>query len=517
MAGRLWRGRLHPDDRRRILAADERFGAHGGRVDEEYRLLAKDGSVVWVREETVLVRGEGGEPLYVQGILTDTTERKSLEERLRHQALHDSLTGLPNRRLFVDRLRHALGRTSRREGRWVAVLFMDLDNFKAVNDSLGHGSGDLLLAAVAERLGRLLRPEDTLARFGGDEFAVIVEDVGAPDEAVRVAERIIEGFGAAFGLEGRDLYARASTGIAFGDARTKTPEDLLRDADTAMYRAKESGAGYSVFDMAMHERAVGRLRLENDLRRAVERDEFVVHYQPIVRLDRGEVVAVEALVRWEHPEQGLLEPDEFVPVAEESGLVVPMGERVLKEACLTAKRWQQEYPRIPPLVVSVNLSARQLSRPDLAETVEGTLRETGLEARCLSLDVTETVYVRALEGNTGALSRLRKMGVGISIDDFGMGYSSLSYLKRLPTDTIKIDRSFVEGLGEDIEDTAIVGMVIDLAHTLGMEAVAEGVETEGQAALLKELGCDLGQGYRFSRPLTPEEVPGVLAEQPRSG
>jgi diguanylate cyclase (GGDEF)-like protein len=387
---------------------------------------------------------------------------------------------------------------------------MDLDNFKGINDSLGHGTGDLLLAAAAERLGRLLRPEDTLARFGGDEFAVIVEDVGAPDEAVRVAERIAEAFGDPFGLEGRELYARASTGIALGDARTKTPEDLLRDADTAMYRAKESGAGYSVFDPAMHERAVGRLRLENDLRRAIGRGEFVVHYQPIVRLDRDEVVAVEALVRWEHPERGLLEPDEFVPLAEESGLVVPIGERVLRDACLRGKRWQEEYPRMPPLVVSVNLSARQLSRPDLAETVQRTLRGTGLEARCLSLDVTETAYVGVLEGNTGALERLREMGVGISLDDFGTGYSSLSYLKRLPADALKIDRSFAAGLGEDLEDTALVGMVIELAHTFGMEAIAEGVETEAQARLLGEMGCDKAQGYHFARPLPPEAVPEVL-------
>jgi len=446
------------------------------------------------------------------------TERRLAEEATAHLALHDPLTGLPNRRLFMDRLRHALGRNRRREGRRVAVLFMDLDNFKGINDSLGHGAGDLMLVAVTERLGGLLRPEDTLARFGGDEFVVLLEDVGGPDEATRVAERISEGFGDPFGLEGRELYARASIGIALGDARTKEPEDLLRDADTAMYRAKEEDPGrFSVFDTAMHERASGRLELENALRRAIGRGEFVVHYQPIVRLDRGEVVAVEALVRWEHPERGLLEPDEFVPLAEESGLVVPIGERVLREACLKAKRWQEEHPRMPPLVVSVNLSARQLSRPDLAETVERALGEAGLEGRCLVLDVTETAYVGALEGNTGALSRLREMGVGISIDDFGTGYSSLSYLKRLPADALKIDRSFVAGLGEDLEDTAVVGMVIELAHTFGMEAIAEGVETEAQARLLGEMGCDKAQGFHFAWPLPPEEVPGFLAEQPPSG
>jgi diguanylate cyclase (GGDEF)-like protein len=389
---------------------------------------------------------------------------------------------------------------------------MDVDGFKNVNDSLGHEAGDRLLTAVAGRLEGCLRPGDTLARFGGDEFAVLIEDVRGSDGAVRVAGRITEELRASFSIEGQELFVGLSIGIALSGARSEEPEDLLRDADTAMYRAKDSGAGYSVFDPAMHERAVARLDLENALRRAIKREEFLVHYQPLVRLDRGEVVAVEALVRWEHPERGLLDPGEFVPVAEESGLVIPMGEQVLRQACLTAKRWQEEHPCVPPLVMSVNLSARQLFCPDLAETVEEALGEAGLEARSLVLDITETVYVRTLEYSTGALERLREMGVGISIDDFGTGYSSLSYLKRLPADALKIDRSFVAGLGEDAEDTAIVGMVVNLAHTLGMEVVAEGVETTEQAALLKEMGCDLAQGFLFSKPLPPEEVPFLLAK-----
>jgi EAL domain-containing protein (putative c-di-GMP-specific phosphodiesterase class I) len=288
----------------------------------------------------------------------------------------------------------------------------------------------------------------------------------------------------------------------------------IRDADTAIYRAKEVGSGYRVFDKAMYERAIGHLELENDLRRAIEQEEFVVHYQPIFHLaDGGGVWGLEALVRWYHPERGLLYPDEFVSLAEQSGLVVPAGERVLNEACRQAKEWQEAYPHIPPLVISVNLSARQLQRPDLAEVVERVLRETRLEAICLSLDITETVYVKALEGNTATLYRLRAMGVKISIDDFGMGYSSLAYLKRLPADALKIDKSFVKGLGEDVEDTAIVRMVIELAHTLGMEVIAEGVEDWGQAALLEEMGCDFGQGYYLSKPLPAEEVPAFLAEE----
>lgn len=631
LEGRLWPKRLHPEDKERILAADERFEAGDEPFSEEYRLLARDGSVVWVREDAVLVRDEKGEPLYFQGVILDitwqkeaeetlrvseerlhmladaafegilvadkgvileanraltdmfgyeasdvvgrsalmfvapehrdmvrqkipseheepyeitgvrrdgtpldlevrgrtysyrgrsvrvtairdVTERKKAEEHLEHQAFHDTLTDLPNRQLLLDRLGHALRRTNRRQGRGVAVLLMDLDNFKSVNDSLGHGTGDLLLIAVAERLKGCLRPEDTLARFGGDEFVVLLEDVEGSEEAVGVAERIIEEVRDPFMLERWELYVRGSIGIALGENRTKASEDLLRDADTAMYWAKDRGSGYSVFDPAMYNQALRRLEAANDLRRSIEREEFVVHYQPIVSLQTGTVLAVEALVRWEHPERGLLEPDEFVAVAEESGLVVPMGEGVLREACLRAKKWQQTHPRTPPLVVSVNLSVKQLSRPDLAETVVAILKDTGLEGNHLTLDITETVYAKVLAGNTAVLDRLRRMGVKISIDDFGSGYSWLSYLKRLPADAIKIDRSFVKGFGDDAEDTAIVRMIIELAHTLGIEVVAEGVESEEQARLLREIGCDMAQGFYFSKPLPPEAVSEYLAD-----
>jgi diguanylate cyclase (GGDEF)-like protein/PAS domain S-box-containing protein len=630
LTGKLWPERLHPDDRERVLAADERFESGAAeRFSEEYRLIAKDGSVVWVREDAVAVEDEAGEPLYWQGVIfditerkeaeealrsseerlrnladsafegilitdkgeileanraltdmlgyeleemvgrsalefvvpecrdlvrrkiatgaeepyeivgvrkdgsvldlevrgraftyrgrnvrvtavRDITERKALEKHLRQQALHDTLTGLPNRKLFVDRLRHALERTRRRSGQKVAVLFLDLDGFKVVNDSLGHEAGDLLLTVVAQRLGRCLRPEDTLARFGGDEFVILVEDVENPGDAVRVARRITEEFQRQFVLEGRSLYTSTSVGIALGDARTKTSEDILRDADTAMYRAKEERADYRLFDPTLYERAVGRLELESDLRRAVEAEEFVLYYQPIVDLGTGEVWGVEALVRWEHPERGLLEPSEFMPVFEESGMIVPMGEMALEEACRQAKVWQDDS-RIPPLVVSVNLSARQLRRPDLFRAIENALRKTGLNARCLSLDITETAYIRALEEKIAALDRLKEVGIGISIDDFGVGYSSLSYLKRLPADILKIDLSFVRGVGEDAGDTAIVRMVIDLAHTLGMKVVAEGVEGWAQETLLREMGCDMAQGYYFAGPLSPEELSKFLA------
>ncbi|MDQ3301879.1 MAG: PAS domain S-box protein [Actinomycetota bacterium] len=472
----------------------------------EHRVFKSDGEVRWQQwTDTAIFDGEGN-PVEYQAVGRDVTERRGLEERLEHHALHDSLTDLPNRRLFVDRLGQALRRIGRRKEIGLAVLFMDLDGFKVVNDSLGHDAGDRLLVEVAKRLGSCLRPEDTLARFGGDEFTVLIEDVRVLDDAVGVAERIVENLREPFTLDGRELYVATSIGVGLESDGTKNAEELLREADTAMYRAKDEGGGYAVFDPAMHGRAVYRLELENDLRRAIEENEFVVHYQPIVNLQSGELWGVEALVRWDHPERGLLNPDEFVPVAEESGLVVPMGELVLEEACRRAVQWQREFPRTPPLAMSVNLSGRQLRRPDLHEVIGRTLAETELPASSLGLDITETVYISALDANTAALDRLKALGIRISLDDFGSGYSSLSYLKRLPADILKIDKSFTKGLGVEVEDTAIVQTVVDLAHILGMEVVAEGVEIEEQETLLNEMGCDMAQGFHFAKPLPPEAV-----------
>ena len=508
LEGRLWREHLHPEDRERVLATDERFEREGEELfGEEYRLIAKDGSVVWVQEEAVLVKDEVGSPLYWQGILYNITERKRAEEQMEHRAFHDALTELPNRRLLLDRLGHALARTERREGTGIAVLFLDLDRFKVINDSLGHEAGDRLLVAVAERLKGCLRPEDTLARFGGDEFVILVEDVEGPAQAIRVAERLIDDcLKDPFVLEGRELYVRTSMGIAFGTARTKSAQDLLRDADTAMYRAKYESLGYAVFDSDLYERAVRRLQLENDLRRAVEGGEFVLHYQPIFDLSSQGVWGIEALVRWQHPERGLLGPSEFVALAEETGVIAPMGRWVLEEACRQTKEWQQSYPRSAPLRVIVNLSPTQLHHPGCEEIIREALSNSGLGAESLSLDVTESACIDAFKGNALILQRIEHLGVGISIDDFGTGFSSLSYLKRLPANALKIDKSFIKSLGEDVEDTAIVQMVVELAHTLVMKAIAEGVETKGQVALLKEMGCDMVQGFHFARPLPPEAV-----------
>ncbi len=504
---------VHPDDREMSTEHFHQKLEEGtGSYELERRYLRADGHVVWNLTSVSLIRDSKGNPSYFVCLHQDITERKEAEKRLRYQATHDLLTDLPNRHLLMDRLKRALRLTRRRRDRKVAVLYLDLDNFKAVNDSLGHEAGDLLLVAVGERVRWCLRPEDTLARFGGDEFAVLLEEVETPSDAAKVAERIVERFIAPLVVDGRELFIKPSIGIALGTARENTAEEILRDADTAMYQAKRRDDDYRVFDPAMYEQALRRLELEGDLRRAIENEEFVVCYQPIVNLQTGETSGLEALVRWHDPEQqGLLAPSRFISVAEESGLVVPMGRWVLEEACRKGAKWQQEHPHFPPLVMAVNLSAKQLQHPDIAETVEEILKKTGFEASWLSLDITETVYIETLEGSTATLDKLKRLGVDISVDDFGTGYSSLAYLKRLPAETLKIDKSFIKGIGEDIEDRAIVRMIIELAHTLGMEVTAEGVESEEQADQLKEMGCDRGQGFYFAEPLSPEEATRFLS------
>ena len=441
--------------------------------------------------------------------LRDITERKTLEQQLTRQALHDPLTGLPNRILLMNRLELALARTKRR-GSKVAVLFLDLDNFKFVNDSLGHEAGDELLIAVSERLGTCLRPGDTVARLGGDEFAILLEDVEGTSEARRVAERIVEELRAPFTLGGQETFVTPSIGVAEGDSGREQPEDLLREADLAMYRAKEEGkARHRVFDPRMEAQIVERLRLENDLRRALERDELGVHYQPLVHLATGRIMGMEALARWEHPERGLVPPDEFVPLAEEIGLIVPIGRRVLRQACRQAREWHELYPYGPALGMGVNLSERQLRHPDLVGDVEEALREAGLNPHQLILEITESALVGDEEHYIGTLQRLRNLGVRFALDDFGTGYSSLSYLKRLPASLLKIDASFVKRIGEDAEDEVLVSGIVHVASGLRLSVLAEGVETPQQLARVRSLGCDLVQGNYFSKPL-PSQAAGEL-------
>jgi diguanylate cyclase (GGDEF)-like protein len=392
---------------------------------------------------------------------------------------------------------------------------MDLDDFKIVNDSLGHEVGDRVLQMVVERLKGCLRPEDTLARFGGDEFAMLLENVQNPKDAVRVAERIIEALREPLLLHGRELFVGITIGVALSGPRWKQPEDLLRDADTAMYEAKgEAACGYRVFDPAMHERVLDRLELENDLRRAIEAEEFVIHYQPKVRLQEVDTIAeVEALLRWQHPQDGLVMPGDFIPLAEETGLIVPIGTWVLKETCRQVKEWQERYPTAPPLVACVNVAAGQLRYPDLLHDVGSALGESGIEARSLVLEITESALVKDMETSMTLLKELRDLGVRCAVDDFGSEYSSLSYLMRLPVDFVKIDKSFVWDLGEGIRAAIIVEAMISLTHALGLEAVGEGVESAEQLESLRSMGCDLVQGNHLARPLPSEEVEPLLADQ----
>jgi diguanylate cyclase (GGDEF)-like protein len=457
------------------------------------------------------LRAEDGGILGVIGVAADVTERERARERLRHQALHDPLTDLPNRTLFMDRLEHALATLEWSEGDAVAVLFVDLDDFKVVNDSLGHEVGDALLVAVAERL-RVALKEDTVARFGGDEFAILLESIIGPSDATHLARRIIEELRKPFVVEGREVYTSPSIGIVSAASSHDRPKDLLRKADLAMYAAKAKGkACYEAFDPAMSVRATERLEVENDLRRVIERGEIRAHYQPKVLLRTGEIVGTETLMRWEHPERGLLPPAAFISIAEKTDLIVPLGRWVLAEACRQTRGWQDLYSSGPPLGVSVNVSGRQLRHPELVKDVGRVLQETGLEPGSLGLEITESVLVEDELSTLATLRELKCLGIKLMIDDFGTGYSSLSYLKRLPADFLKIDRSFIERLGEDPKDEGIVSAVIELARVLGMEAIAEGVENAEQAAHLRELGCHFAQGNLFSKPLPAEGVGALLA------
>ncbi|HZI17787.1 MAG TPA: EAL domain-containing protein [Pyrinomonadaceae bacterium] len=475
----------------------------------EQKLIRVDGTEVDAEVGAVPLtyRGRPG----VQAVARDVSRRKQVEEKLYHDAFHDTLTGLPNRALFMDRLRLAVGRAARAKKYLFAVLFLDLDRFKNVNDSLGHTVGDRLLVAIARRLEKCLRHIDTIARFGGDEFAVLVEGVEDANDAVRLAERLQREVITPINVGGLEVFTSASIGIALSSTGYELPEDVLRDADTAMYRAKAAGkARHEIFDTAMHDRAVALLQLENDLRRAVERDEFAIHYQPIVSLSDGRVRGFEALVRWHHPERGLVTPAEFISVAEETGLIIPLGLWVLRESCRQMARWQTMFPATRALTLSVNISGNQFMQPDLVEQVRRVLRETGFDPHRLQLEITESSVIENTETVTAMLVQLRALGIRLSMDDFGTGYSSLSYLHRFPIHTLKIDRSFVSGCGAS-EDNEIVRTIIMLARNMGMEVVAEGVETREQLASLRDLSCEYAQGFLFSHPLDAETTTRLLA------
>jgi diguanylate cyclase (GGDEF)-like protein/PAS domain S-box-containing protein len=446
-------------------------------------------------------------------ILGDAFERQQTEDDIRHRALHDPLTGLPNRALFMDRLSHALQHLSRR-GSSASVLLLDLDRFKLINDSLGHAVGDDLLAAAAPRLKQMLRSSDTIARFGADEFGILLEDIAGEQDAVDMAQRIAGAFNRPFVLDGNEHFVSVSIGITLA-AGGERAEDLVRDANAAMHRAKERGrARYELYDEAIRGRAISRLRVENDLRRALERDELTLEYQPIVGLDAHAVVGVEALVRWEHPERGRVPPLDFIPIAEENGLIEPIGRWVLERACRQAAEWYASRPDSMPISVAVNLSAAQFDSPALVESIAAALRGARLDPSLLALELTESIVMGQSEELFQTLADLKSLGTRLILDDFGTGYSSLSYLTRLPLDVLKVDRSFIDGLGTETRDTGITEAIVGMSNALSLRVIGEGVETDLQLAELQRLGCDAVQGFLFSRPVPAERITAILDEGP---
>jgi diguanylate cyclase (GGDEF)-like protein/PAS domain S-box-containing protein len=511
LQGQAWQILVHPDDVSNVeLLLSQISDCPGVKMSLEARIRFADGT--WHTCD-VVINDLLADPS-IDGILVtayDISERKQFEEHLTRLAYHDPLSRLPNRALFLAGVKHALERTTQID-KHIALLFLDLDNFKLINDSLGHPVGDQLLVAVSERLQVSVRPSDTVARLGGDEFTVLIEDLVDVAQAVHVAERILDQLRAPFVIDGHKVFTTGSIGIAFS-SHSQTPDELLRNADLAMYQAKTSGkAGYAIFDHSLGERMRDRLLLENDLRRALELDQIQVYYQPVVNLANNTISEVEALARWMHPERGVIAPTEFVPIAEETGLILPIGQWILEQACRQAVAWHEQYPADPPLIMAVNLSPRQFQEPEVVTMVARTLEMTGLAPHCLKLEITEGMMMQDSAVTTSVLRDLKALGVELAIDDFGTGYCSLNYLKRFPVDTLKIDRSFINGLGKNAEDTAIVRAVIAFAKALNLSVTGEGVETAHQVAELSALDCERGQGFFFGRPLPREELDAWLSE-----
>jgi len=516
---------VHPDDQQRVMEAAEKARSTGRGQQLEYRMRHKDGTWRILESTASAIRNPKGEIEQLVVVNRDITERKRAEEALAHNAFYDGLTNLPNRALFLSRLQHALDMAKRHTTYKFAVLFIDLDEFKVVNDSLGHPAGDELLVQIGQRLSKSLRREDTvarssgggggdageesLARIGGDEFTIVLDDIAAPSDAVRVAERIQGRLAIPFVVNRQEMVISASIGIALSTTARSAAEEVLRDAEIAMYRAKRAGkARCEVFDTAMYATAVQRLRLETDLRKGLERGELINYYQPIVWLPGGAIAGFEALARWRRP-QVVVAPGEFLPVACETGLINAMNKVLLRQACEQLWSWQTQFPAQPPLVMSVNISPPEFGRPELPAAIRSTLQQSGLQPGSLQLEVMETIAMGDAEASD-VLAKFKALGVRLSIDDFGTGYSSLSRLQRLPVDSLKIDRSFISGMDRDKEALEIVRIIITLAHNLGLKVVAEGVETAEQARQLTELGCELAQGYYFARPADPETITELL-------
>jgi diguanylate cyclase (GGDEF)-like protein/PAS domain S-box-containing protein len=503
-----WLGRVHPDDITQArLALSVHVKGETSHLETEFRMRHKDGDYRWVLCRGIAVWDENGTAYRIAGSISDITDRKSAEQKLIQSAFYDGLTGLPNRALFVEHLNHSIERTKRRPESMYAVLFLDIDRFKDINDGLGHLTGDELLVAIARKLQETMRPTDTVARLGGDEFVILLEDIRDIKDATLVADRVQTALHTASLLPQHTLFITVSTGIVLSLTGYEHAEDVLRDADIAMYRAKANGrARYEIFDSTMRDRILKRLSLEAELRKSLERGELRVHYQPIVSLITKEIIGFEALVRWQHPQRGLLFPGEFIPLAEETGLIILIDRWVMREACRQMHEWQAQYPSDPPITVSVNLSGKQIVQPDLVSEIDRILKDTGMEASCLNLELTESVIMENFELTVEVLTKLRKLGVQIQIDDFGIGYSSLNYLSRFPINALKIDRSFINLMTGDPNHMKIVQAIVRLSHGLGMDVVAEGVETEDQWESLKELECEYMQGALVSMPVDVDTV-----------
>jgi diguanylate cyclase (GGDEF)-like protein/PAS domain S-box-containing protein len=510
-----WFTRVHPEDlaavKQAIMAHVDGTTAH---FEHEYRMLHQNGTYRWILSRGLAVRDGSGRATRLAGSQTDITASKVI----------DPLTGLPNRLLFVEQLDRALKRTGRHPDYMFALLFLDLDRFKVVNDSLGPCIGDQLLIAVAQRLQACLRSTDTIthyepghtvARLEGDAFAILLDDITHVRDASRVAERLLRELTLPFLVQDHEVFTSATIGIAVSATGYDRPEELLRDADTAMHRAKALGkTGYELFDPAMRDQALGRMHLELELRKAIEHEALLVYYQPIVALDTGTIHGFEALVRWQHPQRGLISPQEFIPIAEETKMILPLGNSVLRQACRQMQAWQERFGAQAPCLISVNLSSKQLAHPGLMQHIHTMLLDTGLAACYLKLEITESAFMEDLEAAIALLWQLKSAGIRLSIDDFGTGYSSLSYLYRLPVDTLKIDRSFVSRLGTPGADADLVGTIVSLAHRLQLDVIAEGVETAAHVAQLQALGCEYGQGYYFARPMPAAEASSFLETWP---
>jgi diguanylate cyclase (GGDEF)-like protein/PAS domain S-box-containing protein len=487
--------------------------AQGEVLDFESQVCRKDDRIIWISQNARAVRDEAGKVLFYEGSVEDITARKEAQNRLEHQAYHDPLTGLPNRALFLDRLTMAMHRRERRKDFIFAVIYMDLDRFKVINDSLGHGIGDQLLTTVAERLIVCVREMDTVARFGGDEFAVLLEDISAPREAIKIAKRILDDIGRPYELSGYEVRTSASIGIVLITEGYETSELILRDADTAMYKAKEQGkARFKVFNQKMHDQAMHLLELESDLRKALDRDEFVMYYQPIIEVASGRLAGFEALVRWVHPQLGLVGPVEFIPLAEDTGLIFGLGEWVFRTVCAQISAWQREFGNGAVPSVAVNLSPKQFMQPNLVQVMQKIVEQSGTDPEKLKVEITESVLMDNAEAAVDMLTKLRRLGLHLSIDDFGTGYSSLSYLQRFPVDILKIDRSFISVFGTERDSQVLVRSILSLAHSLNLKVVAEGVDKLEQCDLLKELGCDFAQGYLFSRPVPLDQAEALIRD-----